>query len=119
MLRGLETNLRMAAPTFRDELRRRLTQNRSRILLRIALAPDFANPIELTGIEILRKAEALAKEYVKAPSSSVVLLLLPHSVELFLLHLGLILGDRLPAILPWPTSRMDPEKYQRNLLHQL
>ena len=24
-----------------------------------------------------------------------------------------------PAILAWPTSRVDPEKYQRNLVHQL
>jgi acyl-CoA synthetase (AMP-forming)/AMP-acid ligase II/acyl carrier protein len=30
-----------------------------------------------------------------------------------------MLQGRLPAILPWPTSRIDPEKYQRNLLHQL
>ena len=48
-----------------------------------------------------------------------MLLLLPHSAELFLLHLGLILTDRLPAILAWPTSRIDPGKYQRNLVHQL
>ena len=48
-----------------------------------------------------------------------VLLLLPHSVELFLLHLGLVLTGRVPAILAWPTSRVDPQKYQRNLWHQL
>jgi fatty-acyl-CoA synthase len=49
----------------------------------------------------------------------VVLLLLPHCPELFLLHLGLILIGRLPAILPWPTNRIDPEKYQHNITHQL
>ena len=47
------------------------------------------------------------------------LLLLPHSPELFCLHLALVMDGHLPAILPWPTSRIDAEKYQRNLLHQL
>jgi acyl-CoA synthetase (AMP-forming)/AMP-acid ligase II len=53
------------------------------------------------------------------PEGGTVLLLLPHSPELFLLHFGLILKGRLPGILAWPTSRIDPEKYQRNLAHQL
>ena len=26
---------------------------------------------------------------------------------------------RIPAVLPWPTARVDPEKYQRNLVYQL
>jgi acyl-CoA synthetase (AMP-forming)/AMP-acid ligase II len=104
---------------FRSELRSLLEQNRDTILLRIVLSPDLANPIELTGADILSRAEALAKRYAAASASEVVLLLLPHSLELFLLHLGLILNERLPAILPWPTTRIDPEKYQRNLLHQL
>jgi acyl-CoA synthetase (AMP-forming)/AMP-acid ligase II len=49
----------------------------------------------------------------------VALLLLPHSPELYCLHLALVMDGHLPAILPWPTSRIDAEKYQRNLLHQL
>ena len=48
-----------------------------------------------------------------------MLLLLPHSPELFLLHIGLVLSGHVPAILPWPTTRVDPEKYRRNLLFQL
>ncbi|HTV57380.1 MAG TPA: AMP-binding protein [Verrucomicrobiae bacterium] len=75
--------------------------------------------MELTGPELLSRSLELADRYCDAPPSSVVLLLLPHSVELFLLHLGLVLRGRLPAILAWPTSRVDPEKYQRNVLHQL
>jgi fatty-acyl-CoA synthase len=104
--------------TFREELRFRLNQNRERVLLRIVLSPAAA-PVELTGADILTRAPELAAKYMEAPEGGVVLLLLPHSVELFLLHLGLILEGRLPAILAWPTSRIDPEKYQRNLLHQL
>jgi acyl-CoA synthetase (AMP-forming)/AMP-acid ligase II len=47
------------------------------------------------------------------------LLLLPHSPELFLLQVGLTLCGKVPAVLPWPTTRVDGLKYQRNLLHQL
>jgi fatty-acyl-CoA synthase len=75
--------------------------------------------MEVTGQEVLARSIELADSYCDAPPSSVVLLLLPHSAELFLLHLGLILRGRLPAILAWPTNRVDPEKYQRNVLHQL
>jgi fatty-acyl-CoA synthase len=48
-----------------------------------------------------------------------VLLLLPHSPELFLLHIGLAHAGHAPAILPWPTTRVDAAKYRNNLLHQL
>ena len=51
--------------------------------------------------------------------SRIVLLLLPHSPELFLLQIGLTLYGKVPAVLPWPTTRVDGLKYQRNLLHQL
>ncbi len=75
--------------------------------------------MELTGAELTAKSIELAEKYCQEPPSSVVLLLLPHSAELFLLHLGLVLTGRLPAILAWPTNRIDPGKYQRNLVHQL
>jgi acyl-CoA synthetase (AMP-forming)/AMP-acid ligase II len=75
--------------------------------------------VELTGPEICERSIELARKYCQAPPSGVVLVLLPHSPELFLLHLGLLLISRLPAILPWPTNRIDPEKYQRNIMHQL
>lgn len=108
----------LKAMDFRSELRRRLQQNRDRIILRIVVSPGTA-PVELSGGDILARAPALAADYLQAPESGVVLLLLPHSVELFLLHLGLVLEGRVPAILAWPTSRIDPAKYQHNLLHQL
>ncbi len=108
----------MDSREFRAELRRRLEANANRVLLRIASSPDWFHPLELTGHQILEKSDALAAQYA-LPDSDVILLLLPHSPELFLLHLGLLLRGKLPAILAWPTSRIDPEKYQRNLLHQL
>ena len=75
--------------------------------------------MELTGRQLLTDGVAAAERYSRAPERSVVLLLLPHSVELFLLHIGLVLTGRVPAILAWPTGRVDPRKYQRNLWHQL
>ncbi|MEZ5404547.1 MAG: AMP-binding protein [Bryobacteraceae bacterium] len=106
------------AVALRTELGRRLGGNANRVLLRI-LAARNQEPVELTGADIRDRGIALARQYSRAPEGGVSLLLMPHSVELFLLHFGLILTGRLPAILAWPTNRIDPEKYQRNLLHQL
>ena len=103
---------------FRYELRRRLESGSDRTLFRILLSPG-ADPVELTGRQLVAESVAAAERYSRAPERSVVLLLLPHSVELFLLHIGLVLTGRVPAILAWPTGRVDPRKYQRNLWHQL
>src|SRR5690349_2155468 len=73
----------MNASDFRNELRRILRQNHSRVLLRIVSGPGFTNPLELTGSDILERAEALAELYTKAAPFQTVLLLLPHSPELF------------------------------------
>jgi fatty-acyl-CoA synthase len=103
---------------FREEFRRRL-EGRPEVALRLALAPRWQTPLEFTGPELLAKSLELAARYAPAQRRAVVLLLLPHSPELFLLHFGLVLSGHVPAIVAWPTSRVDPEKYQRNLLHQL
>ncbi|MGH6628975.1 MAG: hypothetical protein ACREB3_04510, partial [Burkholderiales bacterium] len=109
----------MGAAVFRRELRERLLQRDQTVLLRIAVSPHFDSPVEKTGRDIVREGEELAGRYGRPDHPGMELLLLPHSPELFLLHLGLVLQGRIPAILPWPTARIDAEKYQRNLLHQL
>ena len=111
-----EVQSMVAMDSFRKDLRERL--RKPEIVLRIA-SPAFWGLVELSGTDLVDSAERLAKDLVKFPPPGVVLLLLPHSVELFLLQIGLVLQGYCPAILPWPTSRIDPEKYQRNLLHQL
>jgi len=110
-----------AAPNaveFRSRLQQHLEELADQVVLRILLAPSDA-PVALTGSQVLQQSLALADRYLDAPDRGVVLLLLPHSVELFLLHLGVLLRGRIPAILAWPTSRVAPDKYQRNVLHQL
>lgn len=104
---------------FCEQLRRHLLTHADEVLLRIVVAPDFDEPQEFTGKAVLEGAEQLASSLALPKERSVVLLLLPHSSELFLLQLGLVLQGHIPAILAWPTSRVDPEKYQRNLVHQL
>jgi fatty-acyl-CoA synthase len=103
---------------FRSEVRRRLETAHDRIILRLLVSPA-TDPIAFTGSQLLAESVAIAEKYSRASERSVVLLLLPHSVELFLLHFGLLLTGRIPAILAWPTNRVDSRKYQRNLWHQL
>jgi acyl-CoA synthetase (AMP-forming)/AMP-acid ligase II len=104
---------------FCQQLHERLFTNKDKVLLRVVSSPNFEHPQEFTGATILRRAEELAVSLGLSKERSVVLLLLPHSAELFLLQLGLVLKGHVPAILAWPTSRIDPDKYQRNLVHQL
>ena len=104
---------------FRRELQSKLQDAGKGILLRIVTAPAFDQPIELSGAEILTASRRRARESACVKPANLLLLLLPHSVEQFLLHVGLILEGCCPAILPWPTRRVDTEKYRRNLVHQL
>jgi acyl-CoA synthetase (AMP-forming)/AMP-acid ligase II len=90
-----------------------------RVLLRVQPVRSEHGIVEFTGPDFMRQSIALANRFSQAPAGGVVLLLMPHCPELFLLHLGLVLTGRIPAILAWPTNRVDPAKYQRNLLHQL
>src|ERR1700760_1044881 len=89
---------------FREELRAKLLANRDKTLLRVVVAPDFDQPIEFTGEDLLRRAEELVTALNLKRERSVVLILLPHSPELFLLQMGLVLKGHVPAILAWPTS---------------
>ena len=109
----------MTADEFRIQLRSRLESVSDQVVLRVLVSEREHSFLELHGTDLLARSIDLAEKYCQVPPSGVVLLLLPHSAELFLLHLGLVLIGRLPAILAWPTNRIDPEKYQHNILHQL
>ena len=104
---------------FKQELKKRIAAPEANVLLRIAAGAEPGRVAEFSGPDLLEQAAAMAATFGPQRDHSVVLLLLPHSPELFLLHLGLVLQGHIPAILAWPTSRIDPDKYQRNLLHQL
>lgn len=114
-----KTGFPIKSNEFRSLIRRQLEAAYDQVLLRVLLSGRDSDLVELTGPELCRRSIEIAENYCEAPPSGVVLLLLPHSAELFLLHLGLLLTGRLPAILAWPTNRVDSEKYQRNVLHQI
>ena len=101
-----------------EQLRRTLLARRDKVLLEVVCGPKFDQPVKFTGDALLRQSERLASQ-CSTKERGVVLLLLPHSSELFLLQLGLVLDGRIPGVLAWPTSRVDAEKYQRNVVHQL
>ena len=104
---------------FCTQLREQLLANKDKVLLRVISAPHFDQPSEFAGATFLARAEELVSSLPLPKERSVILLLLPHSPELFLLQVALVLRGHVPAILAWPTSRIDADKYQRNLVHQL
>jgi fatty-acyl-CoA synthase len=95
-----------------------LRQAQDRVLLRVVESPGARVVHEFTGKHLL-DSKKIARLQPISGDSRIVLLLLPHSPELFLLQIGLTLCGKVPAVLPWPTTRVDGLKYQRNLLHQL
>jgi acyl-CoA synthetase (AMP-forming)/AMP-acid ligase II len=90
----------------------------NRVVLRVVDSPGAKVIHEFTG-SCLLDAETKARLQPISGESRVVLLLLPHSSDLFLLQIGLVLCGKVPAVLPWPTTRVDGAKYQHNLVHQL
>ena len=109
----------MRSSEFRERLQGQLKESENQPLLRVVTAPSFDRPVELNGREIVAASSRAASKSAEVSPHSLILILLPHSMELFLLHLGLIFERYCPAILPWPTRRIDPEKYRKNLIHQL
>jgi fatty-acyl-CoA synthase len=95
-----------------------LRQYAERSLLTVLESPGAVTARTYKGADLLAATD-LAQDLSLPPESRVILLLLPHSPELFLLQIGLVLIGKIPAVLPWPTTRVDGEKYQRNLLYQL
>jgi fatty-acyl-CoA synthase len=95
-----------------------LRQASDRVLLRVVDTPGARTVHQFTGRDLL-ESQATARLQPIAEDSRIILLLLPHSPELFLLQIGLTLCGKAPAVLPWPTTQVDGAKYQRNLLHQL
>jgi acyl-CoA synthetase (AMP-forming)/AMP-acid ligase II len=104
--------------TVISQLIETLRRQGDQICLRVVEAPGARVVHEFTGAQLLR-AQDFARRQEIADDARVVLLLLPHSPELFLLQIGLTLIGKTPAVLPWPTTRVDAFKYQRNLLQQL
>ena len=83
-----------------------LRQASDRVLLRVVDSPGARVVHQFTGKDLL-ESQATARLQPIAKDSRIVLLLLPHCPELFLLQIGLTLSGKVPAILPWPTTQVD------------
>jgi fatty-acyl-CoA synthase len=101
-----------------ERLRETLRASQDKTLLQVVTGPKFDTPATFTGASLVSHGENLASRF-PTRQRGVVLLLLPHGSELFLLQIGLVLNGQIPGILAWPTTRVDADKYQRNLVHQL
>jgi hypothetical protein len=82
---------------FCQQLREQILANQEKVLLRVVVPPDFDRPLEFTGRAMLARAEELVSRCAVPKDRAVVLLLLPHSPELFLLQLGLVLKGHIAA----------------------
>src|SRR3984893_10422695 len=112
------SSLNQAKTPVHMSLIKSLRQARERVLLRVVESPGAQIIREFTGNDLI-DAKKITRSQPISSDSRIVRLLLPHSPELFLLQIGLTLCGKVPAVLPWPTTRVDGLKYQRNLLHQL
>lgn len=67
--------------------------------------------------ELGRRARAAALALAKAGAreGDRIALLMPHSLLLVASFFGAIHAGMTPAIIAWPTAKMDPDKYRRNI----
>ncbi len=69
---------------------------------------------EVSFRELGAMAAAAAAELEARPGERVALLM-PHTDRLVALFFGVILRGAVPSIIAWPTAKMDPAKYRRNV----
>ena len=60
-----------------------------------------------------RYAASLKKAQVG--SGEVVILILPHGIDLIFAYFGAILNGNIPSIMPYLTEKLIPEKYRKDL----
>lgn len=87
-----------------------------RIALRLRVGPT-SDHRDLTFKELRAQVQASASALLASgckPGDRIALLM-PHSERLITLFFGALYAGFVPAILAWPTAKMDAEKYRRNV----
>ena len=71
-----------------------------------------------TFAELAAAATARADAYraIGGGAGQRIALLMPHSERLVVSFFGALYAGMIPSVVAWPTSKMDPAKYRRNLL---
>jgi fatty-acyl-CoA synthase len=111
ILVGLDASSIGASICFKD-----IDAIQNQTALRMRVGPTAAHR-DLSFGELLVESRAVAAAMVAQgcrPRDRVALLL-PQSEVLVVGFLGALYVDLVPAIIAWPTVKMDSEKYQRNL----
>ena len=74
-------------------------------------------PAEMTYRQLEQRTRQFADVYARNGVSTghVVLIILPHHEDLMPAFLGAMWLGAIPAFLPFPTARLDPERYYANL----
>ncbi len=93
-----------------------LVENGHRPALRLNIGPA-ASHRDLTFADLHRRASSIASALGTrgCQPGDRVALLLPQSDGLLGAFFGAVYAGFVPSIVAWPTTKMDPEKYQRNL----
>lgn len=87
-----------------------------RPLLRLHIGPADAHRTVTYG-ELARRARHARAAFDRrgARPGDRIAILMPHSLLLVTSFFGAIHGGLVPSIVAWPTAKMDPEKYRKNL----
>jgi acyl-CoA synthetase (AMP-forming)/AMP-acid ligase II len=80
------------------------------------LFPDGSRQ-DVTYAGLVERGSALARrlDEREVPPGAPVIVLLPHSADLYCAFFGAILGGRVPSILALPSFKLDPHHYRREL----
>jgi fatty-acyl-CoA synthase len=101
--------------TFSSQLHLHLSRTPDRVIVTLQRSghPD----VDLTYRRLMEGAQAIARALVEEgiQPGEVVVLILPHGEELIYSFLGSILQGAIPAIMPFLTEKLSPERYRTDL----
>jgi fatty-acyl-CoA synthase len=105
-----------SATTVAGRMRARWTASPDRVVLRL-LAEDGSATV-VTGGELLARANAFAAEFARRGAErQPVCVALYHGLDLYAAFVGGLFANAIPSMLPPPSPRIEPAKYERSLRH--
>ena len=91
-------------------------ENEALVALRLRIGPVRTHR-DVTFGELREQAASRAAALLQAGCTrgSRVALLMPHGEELFYTFFSCLYSGLIPCVIAWPTTKMDAEKYRRNI----
>jgi acyl-CoA synthetase (AMP-forming)/AMP-acid ligase II len=102
-------------PTFSELLRGHYERNPGRMSVTLLHAGQPDRPV--TYAELMRGAAGYARTFAAegVVPGDVVVLILPHGIDLLYAYFGAILHGSIPSIMPYLTEKLLPERYRADL----